>query len=62
MIFKNEHNAISDICEKSGYDGLEPILQVIDKPRVRLNANVNQIGSWNRCFDDEGELIYDESN
>ena len=42
MIFKNEHNAISDICEKSGYDGLELILQAIDKARVRLNANVNQ--------------------
>ena len=42
MIFKDEHNAINEICEKSGYDGLELILQAIDKARVRLNANVNQ--------------------
>ena len=42
MIFKREHNAINEICEKSGYDGLELILQAIDKARVRLNANVNQ--------------------
>ncbi len=42
MIFKNEHNAINEICEKSGYDGLELILQSIDKAKVRLNANVNQ--------------------
>lgn len=42
MIFKNERNAINEICEKSGYDGLELILQAIDKARVRLNANVNK--------------------
>ena len=42
MIFKREHNAINEICEKSGYDGLELILQAIDKARGRLNANVNQ--------------------
>ena len=42
MIFKREHNTINEICEKSGYDGLELILQAIDKARVRLNANVNQ--------------------
>lgn len=42
MVFKNERNTINEICEKSGYDGLELILQAIDKARVRLNANVNQ--------------------
>ncbi len=42
MVFKNERNAMNEICEKSGYDGLELILQAIDKARVRLNANVNQ--------------------
>lgn len=42
MIFKNERNAVNEICEKSGYDGLELIIQAIDKARIRLNANVNQ--------------------
>ncbi len=41
LIFKDQYRAISRISEKSSYDGLEKILQSVDKARVRLNANVN---------------------
>lgn len=42
LIFKDEYNMINQISEKSGYDGLERILEAIDKARVRLQANVNK--------------------
>ena len=41
MIFKDQYTAINEISKNSGYDGLENILEAIDKARVRLNANVN---------------------
>lgn len=41
QVFKEEYNAVNEISETSGYDGLENILHAIDKARIRLNANVN---------------------
>lgn len=41
LIFKDEYSAVNEISKKSGYDGLEKILEAIDKARVRLDANVN---------------------
>lgn len=41
LIFKDEYKAINEISERSAYDGLEKILEAIDKARVRLDANVN---------------------
>lgn len=41
LIFKDEYSTIKSVGTTSGYDGLEKILEAIDKARVRLNANVN---------------------
>lgn len=41
LIFKEEYSAIKSLGTTSGYEGLEKILEAIDKARVRLNANVN---------------------
>lgn len=41
LIFKDEYRTINDISKNSAYDGMEKILEAIDKARVRLDANVN---------------------
>ncbi len=41
LIFKDEYRAVNEISMNSSYDGLEKILEAIDKARVRLDANVN---------------------
>lgn len=41
LIFKDEYRTINEISKNSGYDGMERILEAIDKARVRLEANVN---------------------
>ncbi len=41
LIFKNEYSCINEIGQKCSYEGLEKILEAIDKARVRLDANVN---------------------
>lgn len=41
LVFKDEYRPINEISQVSGYDGLEQILDAIDKARVRLDANVN---------------------
>lgn len=41
LIFKEEYSTVSSLCQKSSYEGLETILNAIDKAKVRLNANVN---------------------
>lgn len=41
LIFKDEFSSIKTLSAVSGYDGLERVLEAIDKARVRLNANVN---------------------
>lgn len=41
LIFKDEYRTINEISKNSGYDGMERILESIDKTRVRLDANVN---------------------
>ncbi len=41
LIFKDEFRLINEISKSSGYDGLEKILEAIEKAKVRLNANVN---------------------
>ena len=41
LIFKDEFSAVKAAGTVSGYDGLEKILNAIDKARVRLDANVN---------------------
>ena len=41
LIFKDEYKTVNEISKNSGYDGLEAILQAIDKAKVRLDANVN---------------------
>ena len=41
LIFKEEFSAVKSISTTSGYDGLEKILEAIDKARIRLDANVN---------------------
>lgn len=41
LIFKDEYRAINEISMNSSYEGLEKILEAIDKARVRLDANVN---------------------
>ena len=41
LIFKDEYRTINEISKNSGYDGIERILESIDKTKVRLDANVN---------------------
>ena len=41
LIFKDEFSTVNAMSTVSGYDGLERILQAIEKARVRLDANVN---------------------
>lgn len=41
LIFKDEYRTVNEISMNSGYDGLEKILDAIDKAKVRLDANVN---------------------
>lgn len=41
LVFKDEYAAINENSKLSGYDGLEKILDAIDKARIRLDANVN---------------------
>ena len=41
IIFKNELSLIKSQAEKCSYEGLEDILNSIDKVKIRLKANVN---------------------
>lgn len=41
LIFKDEFSAVKKAASLSSYEGLERILEAIDKARVRLDANVN---------------------
>ena len=41
LVFKEEYNTIKEMSASSAYDGIEKILQSIDKAGIRLNANVN---------------------
>lgn len=41
LIFRNEVNYIKKQASKSSYNGLEEIIEALDKTKIRLNANVN---------------------
>jgi DNA polymerase-3 subunit delta' len=41
LIFKDEERSIREISSKSSYEGLEKVLEAVDKAHVRLEANVN---------------------
>lgn len=41
LVFREEYNTIREMGSASAYDGIEAILQAIDKARIRLDANVN---------------------
>ena len=41
LVFKNELNAIKERARKSSYEGLEEILEAIERAKVRLRMNVN---------------------
>lgn len=41
LIFKEEYFSINDMSKNSSYQGLETILESIEKARTRLRANVN---------------------
>ena len=41
LIFKDEFSAVKKAASLSSYEGMERILEAIDKARVRLDANVN---------------------
>lgn len=41
LIFKDEYKTVSEICSYSSYEGLEAVLEAIDKAKQRLDANVN---------------------
>ena len=43
VIFKDEYKEISNQAAKLSYNGLEVILEAIDKVKIRLKANVNQL-------------------
>ena len=42
LTFKSEYSAVSRIGSQSSYQGLEQVLEAIDKAKVRLMANVNK--------------------
>ncbi len=41
LVFKNEYNFIKEQARKCSYEGLDIIIDAIDKAKVRINANVN---------------------
>jgi DNA polymerase-3 subunit delta' len=41
LVFREEYNTMKEMSAASAYDGVEMILQAIDKARIRLDANVN---------------------
>lgn len=41
LIFKDEYPTVSRLCQKSSYEGMEHILNAIEKAKARLRANVN---------------------
>jgi len=41
LIFKDELTRIKKQAEKSSYEGLEDIVDAMDKAKLRLKANVN---------------------
>ena len=41
LVFKDQFNDIKERAGKSSYEGLEPIIDAIEKARTRLHANVN---------------------
>lgn len=41
LVFKNQFNDIKERAGKSSYEGLETIIDAIEKARTRLHANVN---------------------
>ena len=41
IIFKEEISAIKEWANKSSYEGIQNIINAIDKARTRLKANVN---------------------
>ena len=41
LVFKNELNAIKERARKSSYEGIEEILEAIERAKVRLRMNVN---------------------
>lgn len=41
LVFKNEINHIKERAKSSSYEGLEEIINAIDRAKTRLNANVN---------------------
>ena len=41
LVFKDEYAKVSSLCQKSSYEGLELILEAIEKAKTRLDANVN---------------------
>ena len=41
LVFKEEYSVVSSLCQKSAYEGLELILEAIEKAKARLDANVN---------------------
>ena len=41
LVFKKEIQAVRERASKSSYEGLETIIEAIEKARVRLRANVN---------------------
>lgn len=41
FIFKDEYKYIKKIADHSSFDGIEKILEALDKVKVRLDANVN---------------------
>lgn len=41
LVFREEYNTIKEMSSASSYEGIELILQAVDKARIRLEANVN---------------------
>lgn len=41
LVFKEEYAKVSSLCQTSSYEGLELILNAIEKAKTRLDANVN---------------------
>jgi len=41
LIFKDEIQYIKKVADKSGYEGIETIIDALEKAKNRLNANVN---------------------
>lgn len=52
LVFREEHSALRKVAERSSYEGIERVIEALDKAKKRLDANVS--------FDLVMQLLFEE--